>query len=111
VKLTITTPPGAIAAPRRPERALASVRAYLSGQTATYELEHRLSHKDGSYRWILSRGVALRDTAGKPVRMAGSHVDLTERKQAEERLERAYAELSRNEAALKSALQRPPNRK
>ncbi len=88
------------------ERAQARMQAYLAGQTPTYELEHRLRHKDGSYRWILSRGVALRDAQGKPVRMAGSHVDLTDRKQAEEQLRRAYAELSQNEAALKSALQK-----
>ena len=88
------------------ERALACLQAYLSGQTPTYEGEHRLRHKDGSYRWILSRGVALRDGEGKPVRMAGSHVDLTAYKQAEEQLQRAYAELSQNEAALKSALQK-----
>jgi PAS domain S-box-containing protein len=87
------------------ERALASVQAYLAGQTSTFELEHRLRHKDGSYRWILSRGFALRDASGKPVRMAGSHVDLTVRKETEEQLRRAYVELSENEAALKAALQ------
>ncbi len=88
------------------DRALASVQAYLSGQTSSFELEHRLRHKDGSYRWILSRGVALRDASGKPVRMAGSHVDLTARKETEEQLRRAYAELSENETALKAALQK-----
>jgi two-component system, NtrC family, sensor kinase len=92
--------------PNDRDRSLACVQAYLSGQTSTFELEHRLRHKDGSYRWVLSRGVALRDATGKPIRMAGSHVDLTERKRAEEQLERAYAELSQNEAALKSALQK-----
>ena len=88
------------------ERTQSHLQAYLSGQIPTYELEHRLRHKDGSFRWILSRGVALRDAQGKPVRMAGSHVDLTEHKQAEEQLARAYAELSQNEAALKTALQK-----
>src|SRR5208282_1503787 len=88
------------------ERARACLQAYLSGQTPTYEVEYRLRHKDGCYRWILSRGVAQRDGQGKPVRMAGSHVDLTAYKQAEEQLQRAYAELSQNEAALKSALER-----
>jgi len=88
------------------ERGQACLQAYLSGQTSTYELEHRLRHKDGSYRWILARGVALRDAQGKPVRMAGSHVDLTAHKEAEEQLRRAYAELSQNEAALKLAMQK-----
>jgi PAS domain S-box-containing protein len=91
--------------PEDRERSLACIQAYLSGQTRTYELEHRLQHKDGSYCWILSRGVAQRDASGKPVRMAGSHVDLTERKQAEDELQHAYADLSQNEAALKSTLQ------
>jgi two-component system sensor kinase FixL len=68
------------------ERARKTVRDYFEGRTPTYELEHRLRHKDGSYRWILARGVALRGPDGRPLRMAGSHVDLTERKRLEQRL-------------------------
>jgi PAS domain S-box-containing protein len=73
------------------ERARTTVRDYFEGRTPTYELEHRLRHKDGSYRWILARGVALRDPDRRPLRMAGSHVDLTERKRTEQRLRTQYA--------------------
>jgi PAS domain S-box-containing protein len=69
------------------ERALTTIHDYLEDPAAaTYELEHRLRHKDGSYRWVLARGVALRDGAGRPYRMAGSHTDITPRKEMERRL-------------------------
>jgi two-component system, NtrC family, sensor kinase len=68
------------------ERTLSTVRKYLDGELADYQVEHRLRHKDGSYRWILTRGVAYRDPDGKPYRMAGSHTDITARKRAEQQL-------------------------
>src|SRR5262249_14940324 len=72
--------------PNDRERALRLIQDYFTGKVPKYSIEHRIKHKDGTYRWILSRGVALRDADGKPYRMAGSHVDITERKRAEQML-------------------------
>lgn len=64
----------------------AQITAHLEGQTRHFEIEHRMQHRDGSYRWMLSRGLAVRDNKGKAYRMAGSQTDITERKQAEHQL-------------------------
>ncbi|MGQ0634005.1 MAG: protein kinase domain-containing protein [Planctomycetaceae bacterium] len=72
--------------PDERERVLAANYAHIHGTTQHYEYEYRLRHKVGSYRWILARGVALRDENGKAYRMAGSHVDVTERRETEQRL-------------------------
>ncbi len=63
-----------------------AVRSYLAGETSEYDVEFRGRHKDGSYRWTLARGVAVRDAGGKPIRFVGSSVDITDRKRAEEAL-------------------------
>jgi len=59
---------------------------YLSGKTSDYEIVHRLRHKDGTWRWIVTRGGIIRDPAGKPLRWVGTNTDISERKQAEEAL-------------------------
>ena len=51
-----------------------------------WESEHRIRHKDGSYCWVLSRGIVVTKSDGKAYRMAGSLTDISLRKNAEERL-------------------------
>lgn len=55
---------------------------YLARRTMNYVLEYRTRCKDGTYRWILTRGTALRDASGKPYRVAGSSTDITPLKEA-----------------------------
>ncbi|MGQ5524387.1 putative bifunctional diguanylate cyclase/phosphodiesterase [Chitinimonas sp. PSY-7] len=60
---------------------------HLKGETPHFEAEQRLRHRDGSWRWMLTRGMALIDpTTGTAHRMAGSLTDITERKRAEEQM-------------------------
>jgi diguanylate cyclase (GGDEF)-like protein/PAS domain S-box-containing protein len=59
---------------------------HLRGDTTHLEHEHRMHTRDGEYRWMLSRGLAVRDGSGAAVRIAGSQTDITERKLAVERL-------------------------
>ena len=57
---------------------------HFRGQTPTYHNEHRVCCKDGNWKWVLSRGMVIsRDAQGKPLRMIGTHTDITERKNAE----------------------------
>ena len=65
------------------ESALERTRAYLAAPWPNYSSEFRLRHKDGSYRWILVQASLQYDVAGRPIRMLGSHIDVTERKQKE----------------------------
>lgn len=73
----------------------AAVTAHWLGKTTAYEAEYRMRRKDGSWCWILDRGkVVERDPAGNPVRAAGTHLDISGRKQAESRIMRLNAELA-----------------
>jgi len=62
--------------------ASARVKACLDGETDVYEVEHRMLHKDGSARWFLSRGSAIRGADGALQRLVGTKVDITERKRS-----------------------------
>lgn len=73
-----------------------SIRSYLANPVKAYESEFRFRHKDGSWRWIYTRGEVVTDSSGVPTRMLGCHVDVTDRKQAEAALresEERYREL------------------
>lgn len=80
-----------------------AVKKHLDGKTPAYINEHRLLCKDGSYKWILDRGLVVsRDEQGKPLRAIGTHTDITERKQMEEII---------RQQALYDPLTKLPNRR
>jgi len=56
---------------------------FLEGRTEIFHLEHRVRHKDRTYRWILARARLVRDAEGRPLRMTGANTDLTARKMLE----------------------------
>ncbi len=63
------------------------LQRHFLGKTPYYEAEARMRHKDGRWVWILDRGKVVEwDADGRPIRMAGTHLDITARKQTEESL-------------------------
>jgi PAS domain S-box-containing protein len=63
--------------------AMAAIEAHFSGKTDKFDTVFRFLHKDGQYLWLLSRGQALFDTKGAPMRMVGTHTDVSAQKHAE----------------------------
>jgi len=72
--------------PEEVDQTTAEIHQHLIRRTSNFENEHRLRHKDGTFRWFLVRGTAVWDRAGRATRMAGSLTDITRRKMAEARL-------------------------
>jgi diguanylate cyclase (GGDEF)-like protein/PAS domain S-box-containing protein len=82
-------------------RLRAAIDAHLAGQTPHLQSEHRMRHADGTWRWVLSRGLAIRGPGGTATRMAGSLSDITDQR---------AAELQLQHDALHDALTGLPNR-
>lgn len=76
------------------EQVMEKVQAHLRGVTPEYEALHRMLHRDGSIRWFVARGTALRDSEGRPCRLVGTDTDVTERRLAEEQARQRQAELA-----------------
>jgi len=70
------------------------LQRYFSGELHYYECEARMRHKNGEWLWVLDRGkVAVWTEDGKPLHMMGTHQDITERKQAENKLRVAHEKM------------------
>jgi PAS domain S-box-containing protein len=76
--------------------AMEQLNQHIAGNTPTYDAEFRMRHKDGYWVWILASGkVMARDDQGQPLRVAGIHKDITDRKEVEDELARARDEADR----------------
>ena len=75
---------------------LARVRECIDTRTDSFELEHRLAHRDGGLRWCVAKGTVMRRPDGSPFRIVGTEIDITERKRAEEAIRE-------NEAGLRAS--------
>jgi diguanylate cyclase (GGDEF)-like protein/PAS domain S-box-containing protein len=68
------------------ERVEVHLAAHYQRLITHFQHEYRIRHKDGEYRWVLCRGLAVWDAQGRAIRVAGSQTDISDRKRAEERL-------------------------
>lgn len=79
--------------PEDKDTSLTIIKNYLENPIKNLELEFRLHHKDGSYRWIHNKASSILNKSGKVIRMFGAHTDITERKRAEAELQQSNERL------------------
>lgn len=84
----------------------ATLDAYLTRRTEAYAVECRMLHKDGSWRWILSRGKARFNPEGRPLRMIGTHTDVTTWRETEAALRSAREQSEQLNEQLEAAIGR-----
>ena len=83
----------------------AAAQAYLEDRTPGYICEMRMRCKDGSWKWIATRGLIVnRDASGRPLRMIGTHSDITERKHTQARLQDLSVQLPETAHLLQTTL-------
>ncbi len=88
-----------LAHPEDLARCSALLEAHFKGETAAYECEARMRHRDGHWVWVLDRGQVLTRTAdGQPEWMFGTHLDITARKAQEDRVRKSEELLNRTGA-------------
>ncbi len=68
-------------------KVLAAMSESMGPPFKPYEPEYRLRHKDGSYRWIMAKANATLDASGRPTKLSGCHIDVTQRKASESALQ------------------------
>ncbi len=83
--------------------ALAAWIECMEGEQDAFAVEYRMKTREGEYCWIQARGLVLLDERGNPVRMAGSHTDISNRKQASEEKHRTEDALRKSHAQLQEA--------
>ena len=89
------------------ERIMATYYAYISGEIPVYAVEFRQRTASGDWKWILSMGkIVAWDDEGRPLRMLGTHTDITDRKRGEEALRQAHEELEQRVRERTLALSR-----
>ncbi len=82
----------------------AEVQAHFEGRTPYFEAEYRIRCQDGSWRWIIDRGKAIRSSSGDILRMAGSEVDITAKLEAREQLSESQKKLQHALEAARSGI-------